>query len=86
MKHKTLYDVYRAIMQACYNEKSILYHSFGAKGIKVCPEWHDRDAFYNWCKENNWKPGMKVSRRNKEQDYCPDNCYIELFSLCCIWR
>lgn len=80
MKHKTLYDVYRAIMQACYNEKSILYHSFGAKGIKVCPEWHDRDAFYNWCKENNWKPGMKVSRRNKEQNYCPDNCYLELQS------
>ncbi len=76
--HKTLYDVYRSMMKSCYDENCILYHSFGGKGIEVCPEWHNRDTFYEWCKTNEWKAGMKVSRLDKEKDFCPENCFLEM--------
>ena len=37
------------MMRRCYNPQSIAFKSYGAKGIKVCEEWHDRDNFRKWC-------------------------------------
>lgn len=73
---RSLYDTYRNMMDSCYNEKCILYHSFGGKGIKVCPEWHNRDAFYEWCRNNDWAVGMRVTRKDSTKDFDPDNCYL----------
>ena len=69
--------IYYDIYQSCYNEKDITYHSFGGKGIKICDEWlEDRKKFYQWCRENGWEKGKKVTRIDKEKDFCPENCYI----------
>lgn len=76
MKNKYLYDVYYNMMNPCYNENSLLYNSFGGKGIKVCPEWHDKSVFYEWCKKNGWVPGMRVARKDNTKDFEPDNCYF----------
>ena len=64
------------IMKRCYNPKSILYKNYGAKGIKVCEEWHDREIFRKWCIENGFKVGLKVLRHDNTKDYCPENCYL----------
>ena len=64
------------IMRRCYNEKSVAYKDYGAKGIRVCEEWHDRPTFIQWCKDNGWQKGLKINRYDGKKDYCPENCYM----------
>jgi hypothetical protein len=62
------------MMRRCYNPKSIAFKSYGAKGIKVCEEWHDRDNFRKWCNENGYVKGVRLNRIDSSKDYTPDNC------------
>lgn len=64
------------IMRKCYNENYIQYKSYGAKGIKVCPEWHDREVFREWAYAHGYVKGKRVLRHDNNGDYCPKNCYI----------
>ena len=38
----TIGGLHYEMMKRCYDEKSVMYNTYGAKGIKVCDEWHDR--------------------------------------------
>lgn len=62
------------MMRRCYNEKCVQYKSYGAKGIKVCPEWHDKERFKKWALENGYKKGLRLIRKDGTKDYTPDNC------------
>lgn len=64
------------IMRRCYDENCKTYKSYGAKGIKVCPEWHDREVFKEWAYAHGYVKGKRVLRNDNNADYCPDNCYI----------
>ena len=64
------------MMRRCYNPKSVSYKDYGAKGIKVCPEWHDREVFKKWCLDNGYKKGLRINRKDSSLDYTPDNCFL----------
>lgn len=64
------------MMSRCYREKDVMYKDYGAKGIGVCEEWHDRTTFIQWCKDNGWQKGLKINRYDGKKDYCPENCYF----------
>ena len=64
------------MMSRCYREKDVMYKDYGAKGIKVCEEWHDRPTFIKWCIDNGWHKGLKINRYDGKKDYCPENCYM----------
>ena len=64
------------IMRRCYNEDHKTYKDYGAKGIRVCEEWHNRDVFKAWAYANGYIKGMRVLRYDTKGDYCPENCYI----------
>ena len=64
------------MMRRCYNENYVSYKDYGAKGVKVCEEWHDRETFKAWAYANGYVKGMRVLRYDTSGDYCPDNCYI----------
>ena len=64
------------MMKRCYNEKSVAYKDYGAKGIKVCEEWHDREVFRKWCKDNGWNKSLRLNRIDGTKDYCPNNCIL----------
>ena len=63
------------MMKRCYNEKSVAFKDYGAKGIVVCEEWHDRDVFRKWCIENGYIKGMRLERVD-----CSKGTYIR--TLC----
>lgn len=41
----TIGGIHYEMMRRCYKENSVAYKDYGAKGIKVCGEWHDREVF-----------------------------------------
>lgn len=68
--------IYRDIMRRCYSKNNILYHNYGAKGIKVCDEWHDKKNFEDWIRKQGYFGGLRLKRYDSKGDYNPDNCYL----------
>lgn len=40
-----LYSIWNNMLNRCYNPKHIKYPIYGAKGVKVCDEWHSFSYF-----------------------------------------
>ena len=70
----TLGGLHYEMIRRCYNEKSVAYKDYGAKGIKVCKEWHDRESFRKWCIDNGYKKGLRIERIDASKNYEPSNC------------
>lgn len=70
----TIGGLHYEMMKRCYNEKSVAYKYYGAKGITVCNEWHDRESFRKWCIENGYEKGMRLERIDSKGIYEPCNC------------
>lgn len=47
-----LYETWHNMMQRCYYEPGSSYCYYGARGIMVCPEWHDLPQFIAWIEAN----------------------------------
>ena len=73
---ETIGGLHYDMMRRCYNEKNVAYKSYGAKGITVCPEWHDKETFRKWCLDNGWEKGLRLNRINGSKNYCPENCFF----------
>ena len=68
------YGSYHSMMDRCYHQTSKNYPYYGGRGIQVCDEWHDIEAFERWALENGHRKGLSLDRINPNGDYCPDNC------------
>ena len=75
-----LYNVYRGILNRCYNSNVPKYKNYGLRGIKMCEEWKkDFQKFYDWAIKNGYDENAKfhectIDRINNDGDYCPENC------------
>jgi len=75
LAYDTIYNVYKAMMSRCYNEKNTAYNRYGGRGITVCEEWkNDIMSFYNWAKSNGHENGLEIDRENNDGNYEPSNC------------
>jgi len=72
----TIGGIHYDMMRRCYNPKSVAYKSYGAKGITVCPEWHDRENFRTWANSNGFQKGLRLNRKDSSKGYSPDNCFF----------
>lgn len=73
--YEKLYNVWKNMKARCYDKKSQRYYTYGARGIKVCPEWeNDFRKFARWAFENGWNAKLSIERRDHNGDYCPENC------------
>ena len=56
-------------------------------GISVCPEWReDYDAFQEWSFANGWEKGLRLTRKDKKGDFCPENCFWTTLEEANGWR
>lgn len=72
----TIGGIHYDMMKRCYNETSVAYRDYGAKGITVYEEWHDREKFKQWAKENGYIKGLRLKRKDSSGNYEPSNCYF----------
>lgn len=47
---------------------------YGARGIKVCPEWQTFVGFLDWALMSEYGAGKVLDRIDSDGDYAPDNC------------
>jgi hypothetical protein len=67
------YSSWRAMLERCYNPKSISYPHYGARGITVCPRW--RASFSAFFADMGPRPeGMTIDRKDNELGYLCGNC------------
>ena len=70
-----LYTTYRGMKERCYNNNSISYIWYGARGITVCDRWLGKDGFWNFVEDMGKRPeGHTLDRIDNTKEYSPDNC------------
>ena len=67
-----LYYVWQAMHQRCENPNNPKYHIYGAKGVKVCPQWETYEGFYADNKDK-WQEGLTIDRIDPTKGYYPEN-------------
>lgn len=80
--NKRLFNIWNGMIQRCENNKTKNYKNYGARGIKVCDEWHDFEKFSNWALVNGYKEleikdrknVLSIERIDVNGNYEPNNC------------
>jgi hypothetical protein len=65
--------------QRCNDKNHTSYHNYGGRGISVCPEWDDFEAFESWALVNGYDPDAEygkctLDRIDVNGNYEPGNC------------
>lgn len=74
VEYPKLYEVWLTMKGRCENPNRPKYKDYGARGIKVCEEWHDAEVFCKWALENGYKEGLQIDRIDVNGNYEPSNC------------
>lgn len=74
-----LYNVWKGMRSRCRNPHHKSYFKYGGRGIDVCHEWDDYEAFRQWALSNGYQEDAKygictLDRVDVNKGYAPDNC------------
>lgn len=75
------YKIWGTMIQRCTNPSSSMYKNYGARGIKVCDRWSDKETgFINFYKDMGERPvdedgtPYQIDRIENSKGYSPENC------------
>ena len=71
-------NIRHGMIQRCYNVNNPYYKNYGARNIKVCDDWLNKENglinFYNWSINNGYDDSLTIDRIDNNKDYEPSNC------------
>jgi hypothetical protein len=72
--HPKLYNVYLLMRRRCEKPGDHAYSNYGGRGIDVCQEWQNPEAFCRWAIANGYSPELTLERLDNSRGYAPANC------------
>lgn len=72
--HKAIQHVWWLMRSRCNDPKDKDYGRYGGRGIRVCDEWREFPAFFEWALANGYEPGLQIDREDNDGNYEPGNC------------
>lgn len=82
-KRTRLYTIWCGMHQRCENRNHDAFRLYGGKGVSVCEEWEDYNAFRAWAYANGYEEqpkgtvyqeALSIDRIDPAKGYCPENC------------
>lgn len=67
------YNIWKLLLQRCYNKKHKSFKDYGGRGISVCERWNDFSLFWEDMKEN-YSDTLTIDRIDNDGNYCKENC------------
>jgi hypothetical protein len=76
MHTSRIYRIHGSMLARCghysYRHKWAMYYE--DKGIKVCDEWINFEAFAKWAFSNGYSDDLTIDRKDGSKGYSPENC------------
>lgn len=71
---KGLYTVWAGMKARCFRPTEPAFKNYGGRGITICDEWRDFQAFHDWAMANGYASGLEIDRIENDGNYDPGNC------------
>lgn len=69
-RHTRLYECWASMRGRCKSDNP----SWGGKGITICAEWQEFEAFAAWARSAGYGDDLTLDRKDNDQGYSPGNC------------
>jgi hypothetical protein len=68
-------DIFKSMINRCYNPLCKDYKWYGQTGIAICDEWKNNPKeFELWAVSNGYNDTMTIDRVESDRNYSPENC------------
>lgn len=67
------YQIWRAMLDRCYNPRIKSYKDYGGRGISVCEKWQTFEGFWDDI-ASGYSKDLTIDRINVNGNYEPNNC------------